>query len=148
MHITRPRAGARVCAAAAALVACLAFVPSASARFFSSKSFWNTPLSKAAPLDARSGVWTQHVLDKIALNGTWINTTSYSVPIYTVPAGQPLVKVTLDEGATYQSEFNSVPVPPDMVPPQGDDRHVAIYQPSTDTLWELLATYKSAVDGT
>lgn len=39
--------------------------------------------------------------------------------------------------------FASVPVPPDAVPANGTDRHLVIYQPSTDTMWEMWEAYNT-----
>ena len=54
-------------------------------RWFAASSFWNRPLAASAPLDRRSAGWVAHLVGKVAATGSWINTTSYSVPIYTVP---------------------------------------------------------------
>ncbi len=117
----------------------LAAAAPASAQWMSPTSFWNTPLSANAPLDARSSTWADHMVAKVNQYGKWINTTSYSTPIYTVPADQPLVPVKIDwPTALYDAEFESgVPVPAGLVPAAGQDARVAIYQPSTDTLWEF-----------
>ncbi|HEX3693482.1 MAG TPA: hypothetical protein VHU13_09080 [Solirubrobacteraceae bacterium] len=75
-------------------------------------------------------------------NGLNINTTAWSVPIYTVPAGQPLVRVLLVKGTNastnpLQSAWNSVPLPANAVPAKGTDKHLVIWQPSTDKMWEF-----------
>ena len=125
---------ARTTATAAAVEA-----PVQPTRWFAADSFWNKPLANDAPLDARSAAWTAHLVTKVTTTGRWINTTSYSAPIYTVPANQPLVKVKIDwPTATYDSEFESgVPVPAGLKAAAGDDGRAVIYQPSTDTLWEF-----------
>ncbi len=82
--------------------------------------------------------------------GPWINTTYYSVPIYTVPAGQPVVKVTLEDASgvspelqsarnavPLQSAWDAVPLPPNAQPAAGTDGHLVVWQPSTDRLWEF-----------
>src|SRR3954452_8923451 len=105
-------------------------------QYFSADSFWYKPLAADAPLDARSDTWAQKMVDKVNTYGKWINTTSYSTPVYTVPADQKLVRVKIDwAAATYDEEFAAVPVPAGLIPAAGTDMHAAISQPSTDTLW-------------
>ena len=124
-----------------ALVTLALAVTAASAsatQYFSSSSYWYQPLAGDAPLDARSDTWAQKMVDKVNTYGKWINTSSYSTPVYTVPADQKLVRVKIDWAtATYDEEFAAVPVPLGLIPAAGNDMHAAIWQPSTDTLWEF-----------
>jgi hypothetical protein len=72
--------------------------------------------------------------------GPAINTTAWSVPVYTVPADEPTVKVTLpyaSMNATLQSAWEAVPLPPDAKPAAGTDKHLVVWQPSSDRLWEF-----------
>jgi hypothetical protein len=122
-------------------------------RFFSPSSFWNTPLADDASIDPESAAITgafeaviAHELQ--AGNGPWINTTDYSVPIYTVPAGQPIVPVQLSSqfhSPSLQSAWNEVPLPPDALPSAGSDKHLVVWQPSSDSIWEFWRL--SQVDG-
>ena len=69
-------------------------VTSTAFRFFSPTSIWNTPLLPNAPIDPNSAAITgtlENYINASLANrtGPWINTTSYSTPIYTVPASQP-----------------------------------------------------------
>ena len=67
----------------------------------------------------------------------WIDTTSYSTPIYTVPASQPSVPVIISSDNTpLRAAMAAVPVPADAQPAAGTDEEMTIYQASTDTLWE------------
>jgi hypothetical protein len=73
----------------------------------------------------------------------WINTTQYSTPVYTVPAGQPTVRVTLDvPNARLQAAFEQVPIPPGAVAARGTDQNLVVWQPSTDTMWEFWLAYR------
>ena len=118
--------------------------PAAPFRFFSSTSFWNEPVPVDAPLDPHS---TELVgaLDAViaaeeqAKSGPWINTTSYSVPLYTVPADQPTVSVQLDHpaDAALSAAWSAVPLPADAQPAAGSDAVLVVWQPSTDRLWEF-----------
>ena len=115
-------------------------------RFFSPSSFWNEQLSADAPLDPTSGAVVGAFDEVMAKEeeagkgpGT-INTTAWSVPIYTVPAGQPTVKVTLESSAlepALQAAWDAVPLPADAKPAVGTDKHLVVWQPSTDRLWEF-----------
>jgi len=85
-----------------------------------------------------------------------INTTSWSVPVYTVPAEQPTVTVTLEDASkspALQSAWDAVPLPADAQPAEGSDKHLVVWQPSTDRLWEFwhleqtLAGWRAAWGG-
>jgi hypothetical protein len=114
-------------------------------RFFAPTSFWNTPLPSDTPIDAQSGPLIERLATVAAqevatTGGPAINTTAFSVPVYTVGPGQPTVKVALREssGSTaLRSAWSAVPLPPEALPAAGTDRHLVVWQPSTDKLWEF-----------
>ncbi len=120
--------------------------PAAPFRFFAPTSFWNEPLPADAPLD-QSSLAIVGAFDRVVANeesartGPWINTTSWSVPIYTVPGDQPTVEVQIvgaNAGeSALQSAWSAVPLPVDAKPAQGTDGHLVVWQPSTDRLWEF-----------
>src|SRR4051794_728812 len=111
-------------------LACIAVPASASAKFFSGTSFWNTPLSDNAPLDSRSAAWTQHLQSKVTTYGSWINTNHFSTPVYTVPADAPRTWVWVENyGSQYNQPFVSVPMPANPVPSNDTDHHIVIWQP-------------------
>jgi hypothetical protein len=129
---------------ATALLAC---APAHGAQLFAPDSVWNAPLPGEAPIAAGSADVVAELQRQVDSAGVWINTRRYSVPIYTVPADQPVVHVQLDGSyPPLQSDIEAVPLPPDAVPAVGSDGHLAIHQPSTDTLWELWKASK-APDG-
>jgi hypothetical protein len=73
-------------------------------------------------------------------SGPWINTSKYSVPIYTVPEDQPTVYVALDHAPTIpalQAAWSAVPLPASARPARGTDGVLVVWQPSTDRLWEF-----------
>jgi len=113
--------------------------PSGDVRPFAHDSFWNAPLAADAPLDARSDVYVAELRRQLATTNPWINTTSYSSPVYTVPAGQPRVHVTLENTAdrSLPPALDQVPIPPNAKPALGFDKHVVVWQPASDTMWEL-----------
>jgi hypothetical protein len=119
-------------------------------RFFSSSSFWNTPVPAGASLDPSStqvvGAFDELVTSELNEHeGPWINTTSFSVPVYTVPADQPTVRITLDAfDPKLQAAWRAVPLPADALPAAGTDRGLVVWQPSTDRLWEFWRLAKKA----
>jgi hypothetical protein len=115
-------------------------------RFFSPTSFWNEVLPVDAPLDPSSAAVVGAFDEVIAAEegqakaGPWINTTSYSVPVYTVPGDQPTVVVRLvdhNPDAALSSAWSAVPLPPEARPSVGTDGELVVWQPSTDRLWEF-----------
>jgi hypothetical protein len=117
---------------------------SAPFRFFSSSSFWNEPLPAGAPVDPSSaavvGAFAEEITaEEQTKDGPWINTTSYSIPVYTVPADQPTVSVQLygTTDTALAAAWNAVPLPPTATPAVGTDSDLFLWQPSTDRLWEF-----------
>jgi hypothetical protein len=122
-------------------------------RFFSPTGFWNKEVSANAPLDSSSaevvGALNAEVAEELeAEKGPAINTTAFSVPVYTVPAEQPMVKVRLEsasENPTLQAAWEAVPLPPNAQPAVGGDKHLVVWQPSTNKLWEFWHLEKTEV---
>jgi hypothetical protein len=114
-------------------------------RFFSPDSFWNRPLEPHHPIARSSRGIVTALEDEVnreigAGVGPWINTTSYSVPIYTVPRRMPTVPVHLVSPyrvVALRRAFAAVPLPSDAEPAAGNDAHLVVWQPSTDQLWEF-----------
>jgi hypothetical protein len=108
---------------------------------------WNARLGANAPLSSDSRTYVDDLLGQVSHYGTWINTTSYSVPVYVVPRGEHRVPVRLDiSGPGSVSELAAtfhagVPIPTGAIPARGSDASMVIWQPSRNTLWEL---WKSA----
>jgi hypothetical protein len=129
-----------------ALVLVLAVsTPASAAQLFAPGSFWNTPLSSQAPIAPDSESLVADLQAQVTREGAWINTYQYSVPVYTVPASQPTVKVQLDSGYTpLQTDFAAVPLPSDARPAPGADAHLSVFQPSTDTLWDFWKLTRAA----
>jgi hypothetical protein len=125
-------------------------------RFFGPTSTWNSPLPADAPLDPDSTAITD-VLQKQVDDGfrsslpPTINTTSYSPPVYTVGSAQPRVPVVLDRPPDYDPDLTAafaagVPIPAGAQPASGADAELVVWQPSTDTMWELWQA-RQAPDG-
>ena len=127
----------------------MGFAPPVCGRFFADDGVFNRALPGDAPLDANSAAVTgalfRQVQDEIAAGrGPWINTTRFSVPIYTVGAHQPRVPVALGAGAdpALAQALSDVPIPPDARPSPDSDGTLAVWQPSTDTLWEFWRLWR------
>jgi hypothetical protein len=70
------------------------------------------------------------------MNG--VNTTASSAPVYTVPAGQPTVKVVLDwNRPPLNAALQTVPLPATATAAAGSDQQLVVYQPSSQQLWEF-----------
>ena len=111
-------------------------------RFFSPTSFWNAPLPAGAPLDPSSaalvGAFDAKVVAEESEGGPNINTNRWSVPVYTVSADQPTVRVKLVNGVpALQAAWRAVPIPSDAQPAAGTDKHLVVWQPSRNRLWEF-----------
>ena len=114
-------------------------------RFFAPDSVWNTPVPTTARLDPRSaglvGAFDAEIVyERQAKEPPSINTIYYSVPVYTVPFSQPTVVVRLvnhKPERVLQSAWSAVPLPPNAQPAAGGDKHLVVWQPSTDRLWEF-----------
>ncbi len=126
---------------------------------FSAESPWNQPLEENAPVDPNSELMMSGIspetgqpaegaqgglLASITKTGTTLEAYSgYSSPVYVVPADQPLVPVNVIEPkvvnhvALEKVLSKGVPIPPNAQSATGTDGHMTIYQPSTNTLWDL-----------
>ncbi|MBS1882600.1 MAG: hypothetical protein JSS97_06545 [Actinobacteria bacterium] len=114
-----------------------------SSQLFSPSSFWNRQLSPSAPLVPQSATYVQELVRQVAQTGSWINTNEYSTPVYVVGPGQPTSKVTIvpENGAPVdprqQASLMAVPIPANASPAKGSDRHLVVWQPSTNSMWEF-----------
>ncbi len=136
----------RLCAA---LTTCLVLAAGAHAatpapQLFSPTSVWNAPLAANAPLDPSSAALVAHLNAFVQSNeqqkiGPWVNTTSYSTPLYIASAQQATVPVYTEQGfdSPLSDAFAAVPLPAGVQPAAGSDAQLTVYQPSADTLWEF-----------
>ena len=115
------------------------------ARFFAPSSVWNRRLPARAPVAPDSRALVGALRRQVSSAGPWIATTEFSVPIARAGARQRRVRVKLDTGyAPLQRAFASVPVPPGARPAPGSDRHLVVWQPATDTMWEFWLMQRKA----
>jgi hypothetical protein len=143
---------ATLCLALLVIAASFAARPlNAHANFFAPTSVWNQPLAANAPLDPNSAAYVRELVRQATPRtaggyGAGIQTTSFGVPIYTVGAAQPRVPVKLDTaspilGAAFKA---GIPLPTSAVAAAGSDGNLAVYQPSTDTIWEFWRLARKA----
>ncbi len=81
--------------------------------------------------------------EKRAGTGPWIQTDSYSTPLYVVGRHMRRVHVALQDGRapgrrSLQRVFRRVPIPRRAKPAGGSDAHMTVWQPSRDRLWEFF----------
>jgi hypothetical protein len=124
-------------------------------RYFSSTSFWNEAVPAGAAVDPSSTAMVSSFTEEIAAaeeaktGQPTIDTTAWSVPVYTVPATQPTVMVTHElsygesQNVALQSAWEAVPLPPEAKPAAGTDRDLVVWQPSTNKLWEFWGLEKT-----
>lgn len=115
---------------------------------FGPASVWNAPLPREAPIDPRS-VTLVTALDREVEReladdvGPWIATRKCSTPLYVAPPGQPKLTVHLTQPDVFwrrslAKAFERVPLPDNARPADCVDRHLTVWQPSTDRLWEFF----------
>jgi hypothetical protein len=107
--------------------------------WFAPNSFWNQQIPAGAPLAPDSAALVGELNRQVRAYTPWVNIDKYSVPVYTVPRNQPRVRVgsTRKFDAGLRSVWASVPIPAKARTSAGDDRHMVVWQPSTDTMWEF-----------
>jgi hypothetical protein len=107
---------------------------------------WRSLLPADAPLDPRSAGIVASLVSQVRhpYGVGLLNTARYSSPIYTVAAGQARVNVAwtdcLHAGSlslAFATAAAGVPIPAGARPSIGTDAEMVIWQPSTDTEWEL-----------
>lgn len=125
---------------------------------FAPDSFWYARVDdRAQRLDPSSAALAAHLADmaeaeELARSGPWINTRQYSVPVYEAGPDQPLTPVRLNRpdlpfAARLRAAFAAgVPIPAGARPAAGNDAHMVVWQPSTDTMWEFWHLRRSGTD--
>jgi hypothetical protein len=118
--------------------------------FFSSTSVWNAWLAPDAPVDPNSAAMVSELgtyvnAEELAKAGPWINATHNGVSILTVPADQPTVQVKLDHvpDLALAAAWSAVPLPATAHPSSGDN-DLAVWQPSSDRMWEFFELNQQA----
>ena len=122
---------------------------------FAANSIWNAPLPATTPIDPVTPnfiSWIKQDLTAYSGNGD-INVDSYTPPIYTVTTVVNTVNFKFNDcqGKGYiptnmLNQLANVPVPDYAKASAGTDQEMVVYQPSTDTVWEMWGAQKR-VDG-
>ena len=120
-------------------------------RPYAATSFWNAPLPVSTATDPKSRLYAADIAGQIQAyyGNAAINTTNYSAPVYEVGATVPptAVKFLNCQNKTwvdpaFLAQVSAVPIPANAVPAGGNDNEMVIWQPSTDTVWELWKAQK------
>lgn len=113
-------------------------LPEGPARAFAPTSIWNAALPADAKVDPASRALVAELERQVEEFGPFINSVRFSTPVYTVPAGQPKVRVDLNQDVPdLQRAIEAVPIPQGARPAEGTQRHMVVWQPSKDTMWEF-----------
>lgn len=139
----------------------VALVLSRSGTPFASNSVWTTPLPADTPTNPNDADYLNVIKDDNCGEPAAVpekpvsctpspssdipNITTFSAPLYVVPADEPKVSVTAacpgSDRSFSQAFLNSiaggVPVPADAHAAAGSDEDIQIYQPSTNHYWEF-----------
>jgi hypothetical protein len=150
MTLTYRTAAALAALAVAAHGACADALPTDAV--FAPDSFWYTPIPRNVPLHPASAAFVQEFLrQKTAYYGNVnLNTRAYASPVYVVGPDVPGTDVTewncQNKGfkdKNLAQQWQAVPIPAYAEAAEGSDAEMTIYQPSSDTLWELWRARKS-----
>lgn len=120
---------------------------------FAKSSFWYTPIPLNAPIHANSANFVNEFIRQknTYYNNVNINTNSYSSPVYVVESSVPTTTVGFNNcqkksyiDSTFTNMMSAVPIPDYAKQSPGTDGEMTIYQPSTNTIWEMWVSYKDA----
>ncbi|HSI44281.1 MAG TPA: DUF4124 domain-containing protein [Methylotenera sp.] len=123
---------------------------------FTTTSFWYKPIPTTVVLHPNSANFVKEFIRQKTTyyNNVNINTNSYSSPVYIAASNTPTVKVGFYDcqkkgwtDATFASMVSAVPIPAVAKQSSGTDGEMTIYQPSTNTIWELWVSKKDTVTG-
>ena len=133
---------------------------------FHPDSYRNAPLPANTPIDPLSDHFRNALisyldgLDDSDPYARGVNTTSWSTPVYVVPAQQRRVQVAVDtpllstlrgyDVGELAEQWQRVPLPRGAQPADAGgsrDNHLVVYQPETDTLWEFFKFRYDALTG-
>jgi len=117
---------------------------------FASSSPWNKPIPSSAGVDPNSASMIANLALAFTNNNSFAVTTDathYAVPIYYADAGTPRVMVRDSSGWWDESQFTSVPMPPQATPDPGSDHHLVVWDVPKAILYEYWDMVKNS-DGT
>ena len=111
---------------------------------FGANSFWYSPIPADVTLHPNSANFAADLVRQVKLAAPTINMSEYSATVFVADATTPTTPVVEwdcfgrgSHDAGLAQQFSAVPIPLYAVPADGTDHEMAIYQPSTDQLWEF-----------
>jgi hypothetical protein len=132
-----------------------------SHRFFAGDSFWNQPIPSDARVDPRTARWVSLLETEPSKENFLINCDQWTIPVYEVNAGTPLVRVGLlaltpAEQVRWHTDrrffghgkgFDMVPIPKTASPDPQSDSHMAVVDWGRDLVWDMWSLSRNP-DGT
>ncbi len=124
-------------------------------KIFSPTSFWYQDISKA-PIDANSDNWKAEFNRQVKTyyGNVSVALNAYTAPVYEVGTDVKTMKVKWSNCANQSSvdpsfltQISAIPIPLYAKASDGLDSEIAIYQPSTNSYWELWKANKTPTTG-
>jgi len=116
------------------------------------ENFWGQALPSSTPINPNSATYVneidQALADSSPVSRDCFLSTTGAPPLYVVPGNQPRVQVTRQYA--YNQHLSDtvlaggIPIPPSAEQSTNTDHTMIIFQPSTDTLWELWRVRKDS----
>jgi len=119
------------------------------ARPFAPTSPWYTPVPVDAPVVADGNRYGGEIASEVLefYGHASLNTNKYAPTVIQVEADHPTVAVAYwncqnkaKVPTGFVTQMDAVPLPPATPVPTDSDAHVVVWQPATDTVWELWKT--------
>lgn len=118
---------------------------------FASTSFWYKPIPTYVTLHPNSANFVKDFIrqKQAYYNNVNINTNSYSSPLYIASSTTTKVKVNFTDcqkkgwvDPAFTTMMSSVPIPSVAKQASGTDGEMTIYQPTSNTIWEMWKAKK------
>ncbi|MGE5559176.1 MAG: hypothetical protein ACM3WV_11320 [Bacillota bacterium] len=118
-------------------------------RFFSSGSFWNTPIPENPAIDPES----DHYINLLAgepIPNFWLNIHEFTIPVYEVGDSTPMRYVHPMTGKFFEPGKSShgtcfenpLPIPDHAIPDPKHDRHMALVDYKKRKAWDMFYVKK------
>jgi hypothetical protein len=105
---------------------------------------WNAPLTNNAPLDPTSPTAVANLVHQASVESLGLGAYGGPTPYISGPTRRRFTSRWTSTTPELQAALNVVPIPLAARPSVGTDAVMLIYQPSTDTMWELWKAVKQA----
>jgi hypothetical protein len=106
---------------------------SANGNYFAQTSFWNQPIPSTATVDSRSAGWVSQVYGNSAITQMSVNSTAWTSPIYTAPAGTATTSIAV----TNSNLHITIPYSTAYRPSPDSDSHLAVIDAATGCEYEF-----------